>query len=346
MPSTIFSKKNPDDKHEYFSAFAGKEHSLSSVLNSSGKHIQDFQAIVALPFFHVGSEKLWIGPDWNPSLITSFHISYQTGLPIVDVMMSRTSWSQTFESIRLADGPFSQKKILDRFSDKPLLILADTQYTTDINELYLTTMADSLLTWDRFRIYSLSKSRLLASQKEIIDSTVKIAYQSQEETGIILPPGSDSFLYVNHFDNGLVEGKMGKGFYQEKFEQDPVLDLIPLPQLKYDHKLVINIWAKVNDYKYNGPSYLIDQFNADSQHVYHQNIGAKLSTMTEKGLWLLTEKVVDIHPQAAFMTVRIDDGKASNRNYMALDELALYPVHATYFYKKDKALYLNNRKVR
>ena len=83
-----------------------------------------YQALIPMPYYHIGSENIWIdgGCDIVPA---SFIAIKNSGLPGLGVMLSRTSISQTVENVSLMLGPSSTALHLDRFpSGKPFLLMA------------------------------------------------------------------------------------------------------------------------------------------------------------------------------------------------------------------------------
>jgi len=89
-----------------------------------------------LPFTHIGSEKIWIEKDKigaeSMSILSAF--SLQTGIPFINQMMSRTSWSQTFTQIELVGGendPFDQfcQYEFQGYNNKAILVITPKSYT-------------------------------------------------------------------------------------------------------------------------------------------------------------------------------------------------------------------------
>ncbi len=76
-----------------------------------------YQAIIPLPYFHVGSENLWLEPN-SDILKNTFIVSLKTGLPTTGVAMSRTSLSQTFNQISLLLEPYRKLEILKRSENR------------------------------------------------------------------------------------------------------------------------------------------------------------------------------------------------------------------------------------
>jgi hypothetical protein len=83
-----------------------------------------YQAMIPIPYFHIGSENIWI--DGGCDIVTqSFIALNNSGLPSMGAMLSRTSLSQTVENVSLMLDPSGPAVALDRFpSHKPFLIMA------------------------------------------------------------------------------------------------------------------------------------------------------------------------------------------------------------------------------
>lgn len=310
-------------------------------LERQGLRAQDFQALIALPFYHVGSEKLWVGPSWNAALNQSMAVSLQTGLPIVDVMMSRTSWKQTFSTLRLVDGAFSEKPILEQFNAQPILILVDTAGLRDADELFLLQVAKPLFAYDRYEVFSLLKNDLIAHQTDLRDSVTQLIKQQVANEGIIYSDTS-AFWYSNSFENGIVEGLSGKAFWRTERDDMFVFDQVELPS-RNDTEFVFSLWAKVGSKDPFIPGYYIDQYDSVGHLVHQESFGAKWSTYTLGDLWLLLDKPMKIHPSARTFTIKVEDAFPGNRAYLALDQLAIYPKDAIYFRKDGNEIWINNR---
>jgi hypothetical protein len=158
-----------------------------TVYNEWINHIntQDFQAILPLPYFHIGSENIWIegGCDIvKKALITG----YQTGLPSMAVLLSRTSLSQTYSNISLMlDPTLGSIKELKLPSNKPLLLIAAKCDQLNKNEKRLIQEASLLISTNEFDYYSLP-----------VNAFEKIYYSNAS----IVAGEFSSLLLVNHGD--------------------------------------------------------------------------------------------------------------------------------------------------
>ncbi len=94
------------------------------LLTSANRRASDFQAILPLPYYSLGSEKFGFGPT-ETSAFEGFRAAYQTGLPLAAVMMSRTSLAQTLSLINLFSSDQISKSLPAQLpSQRPFLVVA------------------------------------------------------------------------------------------------------------------------------------------------------------------------------------------------------------------------------
>lgn len=102
--------------------FADWRADYTKLLADNGHKPEDFQAILAFPFYHVGSEKL-AKEGWNASFYSKA-VSLNTGLPIVNNYVARAPLSTSLKTIQLMSDPLIPKPLLQEFpDDRPLLLL-------------------------------------------------------------------------------------------------------------------------------------------------------------------------------------------------------------------------------
>ena len=84
---------------------------------------KDYQAIIALPFYHQGSEN-FSRPVTEPILTNSIMLSYHTGLPLVNANLTRLSIQESKNCIALI-GPSKYKKDIeqDLVDTRPFLLV-------------------------------------------------------------------------------------------------------------------------------------------------------------------------------------------------------------------------------
>jgi hypothetical protein len=115
----------------------------------------DYQAILPLPYFHVGSENVWLESKCE-ILKQSFIVSLKSGLPSMGVMLSRTSLAQTYRSLGLVCQPVSSYPIINDLPNrKPLLLMVEN--CNDLTASEKNLVRHSSLVWQgpKFAFYRL-----------------------------------------------------------------------------------------------------------------------------------------------------------------------------------------------
>jgi len=171
--------------------------------------MNQFQAILPLPFFHVGSENVWLESKCE-SLRQSLIVSLKSGMPSMGVTLSRTSISQTYKSLELSSNPVAPYRIIDDFpNQKPLLLLVD--HCNDLNTAEKNLVSNSTLVWKgpKFAFFSLPIATL--------DSIAIRGQKSFEQEMKAIHNGvidSAKVLFFDGFEKSIQEGAFaGKGSY-------------------------------------------------------------------------------------------------------------------------------------
>lgn len=121
--------------------FDGKTTYFSDALLGTGYTADSFDAILFLPSFFQGSEKLYIDRT-DGHLSKAMELSYQTRLPLVNYMMSRTSLAQTLHQVQLVSHPYIPVSVPDRgaigvFGAERLLVMVKTDKPLTAGEKYI-----------------------------------------------------------------------------------------------------------------------------------------------------------------------------------------------------------------
>lgn len=330
---------NAKDNYDRF--FAKDQDSWTTWLNQNGYPPEKFQGIIGLPFMHIGSEKLSIQDDYGNIMYFGGQISYQTGLKMVDVMMSRTSWSQTFESVRLCDGPFSPKPIIDRFNDKPFLVFVNHDFPLHPGDKALLQYATLINHTDRLDLYELDLKKMEAHNIRYRDSIKNIALSADRTEGLLLD--DSSFVYVNHFDQEHYPRPFqSKGAFAATKDDRQLLATIPLDPSRKDSMYTISTWLLCHNNLPNAPYIIYKQYDKDNKLIEDGDYGAGSSVYVLR-YWFNAERDFRINRKASKMELWVAGGL---KNYIAADEILIRPVNSIYFYKvNDSTIMLNNRPV-
>lgn len=128
---------------------------------------QDYQSILPLPFFSIGSEHLLYGaPDED--IESAFYVAAKTGLPMHAISASRSSISQTYKNLALTMEPYEAYDILEDLPDsRPILVVTTQNGWRRPSENRLLSYADTLLTAGNTVLYRLEISDLNAFRADV-----------------------------------------------------------------------------------------------------------------------------------------------------------------------------------
>jgi hypothetical protein len=123
-------------------------------------NVSDYQAIIPMPYFHIGSENIWIDGS-EESKRNVLLASLKTGLPTTGVILSRTSISETFMNDALFREPLQRLELADFLSDeRPFLVCRMNGYIPDEAETWLLRGSKKILENERFTMFSLPVSTI------------------------------------------------------------------------------------------------------------------------------------------------------------------------------------------
>lgn len=117
----------------------------------------DFQAILCLPYYHIGSEKLTL--ENEITFNSSIQISLNTGFPIINTMLSRTSISQTYKQLKLLSNN-TENSVLSDLNSKPLLVIASLDQELSYYENEIINKASLLYSEGKLSFYKLEPNSL------------------------------------------------------------------------------------------------------------------------------------------------------------------------------------------
>lgn len=160
----------------------------------------DYQAVLPLPYFHVGSENVWLESKCN-AMQQSLIVSLKSGLPSMGVALSRTSISQTYKSLGLVCIPVSPYQIEnDLPNQKPLLLVVDNCNELNAPEKNLVNQSSLVWRGPKFSLYWFSIDRLdsLAQKgQRLFNAEMQPLYAGQID--------STKVLFYNGFENNRLD---------------------------------------------------------------------------------------------------------------------------------------------
>jgi hypothetical protein len=181
---------------------------FSDLLAKSGIEPGDFQAILTLPLASVGAEKIKIERGgWF--MRQSWQCAWETGLPIVNSVMSRTSISQTMSLIQLISDPYIEKARVHDMDDRPLILLASKDLKPLLkSEKRIIALADEIGVVNDVRVLKLPVDKLQKSAEPRPDKSIYRVDFDDQKTELALSgqgalftdqPRTETFSFVDTF---------------------------------------------------------------------------------------------------------------------------------------------------
>ncbi len=274
----------------------------------------EYQAIMPLPYFHVGSESIWISPKCG-SEQKIFTLSAATGLPTNAVMMSRTSLSQTYKNVALILTPWKRYEVLDDYtSEKPILLVVDTCDQLNANEKRLIRHASFVGVDGDSKYYSLKidslksipeKYQFPARYNAVMDSI-----HSLSEAGLAAinrPTYSADILKIKAPQN-----------YELIFEDEI--------KLKPEKPVFVRFWIKdVDSDLVARTGLLVIQARANGESIEERYTPVFANIRTVDGEWALVE--IELQPQVEFQRFKLlIENKTIREEYLEFSEFTISQI--------------------
>ncbi len=253
------------------------EDNFTGWLAGKGYSVQDFQAIFPIPFYHIGSEKIWI--DHPISMYVSSWASLNTGLPIVASYLGRTSVDQASKLVQLISDSLMDKELLHSISsDKPFLVVTSGEEHTPY-EKYLLDKATFIDKRGPYSMYALPLTAFITSYDH-----VRKVYEDKGQS-LVLQDGKyyttqvDSSVVIKDFTTGQLFTSGGIASSGSPVELFNGKLKAAADSTLYD----ASVWVKIFMSSYASPDMHVMQINEAGDTVSNQYVQAKSSPDIEDG---------------------------------------------------------------
>lgn len=325
-------------RETYRQFFSPDTYNWSAFLEKHHTAAADFQAILLLPFIHVGSEKWSVGTDLTGNMTYAFKASLDTRLPIVDVMMPRNSWSQTAKQVKIAGGLFADKPLLAVQEAKPFLLICSPGQTLSPDLDILTSSSELLGSFGACTVYALYPQRLMQTRQLIGRQIKAIAAHMQ---------GQDTVLYADaakvnilHLDTGSRKRAFfGQGrAYSERIRERLIAEISTSPIT--DKELYeISSWVLLSAQDFRSPVLNLSLLDENGTEIYRKDALAKES-VDNNGMWFRVNLFFEM--PAACRKLRWTLYDDEHGSYWGLDEVLLRPANGLVVSKDSSGRILVN----
>jgi hypothetical protein len=306
-----------------------------------------FQAILPIPYFHVGSENIWIDAGFN-SLENTLIASLKTGLPTTGVMMGRTSISQTYRNYSLLLEPTHDFEVLNDYKNgKDILLIRMKGYEPNRDEQRLLDATSFITGNDQFDLLRLP----FASLKQIPANYRKQELSSFKteallEKNNLLLNDTASFLYYQSYDDETAAAFLGKGAHQLRVLDWNTLLEKKLTGTKKGDTYLASFWLK--DFKRDAyPRFVIEINQTDdsgkSINYFFSDIHRYIRAIDQD--WAMFEFPVVIQEDNTSLKISIKNEVLRHADYL-IDELLIHKSDCNMFRQSDGMLIKNTREFR
>ncbi len=260
---------------------------------------EKYSAIIALPYYHDGSENFRANLP-NASKY-AFEASIRTGLPMLNVMMSRSSLSQTWSLLQLVTEPNSPLEILDQLKDPRPILAMRFGSSKEFDGPYMQPVGPLLYALDTIQFYALDLRALQASLLQ--KATVVPNNLLEGPNGLKTSHPDSGMLWFDYENDG-----NGPGYHSSKGNTVRLKDnnLIHDGPLQYAPKdtLLVSLWLKMRADRLPLTQLGFEELSKTETHAWdylslHNNI------QRLDGEWALCEREI-VLTDPAVNTIRLN----------------------------------------
>jgi hypothetical protein len=296
--------------------------------------ISRYQAMIPLPYFHVGSENIWLdgGCDIIPQ---SFITLARSGLPSLGVMLSRTSLSQTVENVGLMLEPSPASVNMERFpNEKPFLLMAARCKSLTLQERRLIWHAAWLDSSGVFDLYALP----FRAFQDIYDSLALAAAREFREPELFGDAGMKStdsvltyrYLYTDSLFTGVAKHKN-------------ILFSGPLPNSDTSRLYMVSFWMdNVRTDLYPRTRIILAETNEQGIITWEESSEVSKHFVMINGSRVLVEYTFRISHPAAKISISLEN-KSLGWKLLRVDNLLIKPEKTNLYRQTGDGIWKNNR---
>lgn len=239
------------------------ENSYSKKLNDIGLKPEYFQAILAFPYFNMGSEEFFIERGEN-TLYEASKISLDMHLPIAQNYLNRSSISQTVKLIQLLSHPLIKKEVIDDMKDDRSLLLVIVGETFEEDEKRIIQKSRLLIKNGEVSIYDLPLSAFKQETPNI--DSIKTANGIRKMNGIEFSSQKGQVMLWENFENIKLNSK------------NNLLSQLEVKGFPKNEIIEVSLWVNILQDHAGFPIVYVDVLNQNQQIIQSYECDPKYST--------------------------------------------------------------------
>jgi hypothetical protein len=298
---------------------------------------EKYSAFVVLPYFHIGSENFRSN---EPAAHAAFETSLRTGLPMTDVMMSRTSFSQTWAQMQVATEPAVPLEILRHFKDPRPLLALRFAHASEFDGPYLQRYGEPIYAEGGIEFYEID---LAARQKELLAIAPVIPDSLIEVEPSLWLTKADTNLFFTDFET---TGE-GQGYRSSKGKTVKLNENNIIFEQHFNCKpmdtFIVSIWVKLRSDVLPHAAMGWEQIDSTFEGKGWDYLSFNAYIKRFEGEWALCEREVVVKDPAYNLKVNVTRWRRKPP-LLTVDNLLIRPKGIdVYRIENGKLVWRNNR---
>lgn len=299
-----------------------------------------FQAVLVIPFFATGTEKLWVCSDENISawsVAMAAKAGVQLHLPVMDVMMSRSSWSQAFRQVKIAGGPYTIKPVLYGLKDsRPLLLLHTDGSTLTPDQEYLLSSSVFIGHFLHCNVYACYPRQVMQRDEEQVNQAKAIAAALSDDRDTCI--NNEGIWFVAHYDNNNYNSTpFGTGALPYASSMNGVVCDVPVMPARNGQLYEFSCWFHVPSNDYRSPKCELELTDNEGKILTTVSASSIESTdnvvlrataneynTQKRDIWLRCNAYFELPGEAKHVRCRMLN--FAEQPFMAVDEVMIRPA--------------------
>lgn len=281
---------------------------------------EKYAAFILLPYFHVGSENIATNSSAHCSI--GFRFSLQTGMPMMNVMMSRSSLSQSWSHLQYITESLRPLEVLAHLKDdRPILVLDVKGLPRKVQSPIWWPEGEILHEDALLKVYAihlLEKGKLIEGPRVSLDSTWRNSTEGW------LKRGEDGTTDYQDFEqDGDAEG-YGGGKGKTLMLKDNNLIFKGILEGENDRDYLVSFWAKLKADQLPITNLGLEEPNASGENLQwiYTQMGPDIVMLD--GEWALVERTISAKDAANEIKLNITRWKRRPPT-MIIDKVLIRP---------------------
>ena len=307
-----------------------------------------YQAIIPIPYFHGGSENVWLDGGGNVKE-ASFVVSLKTGLPVTGGAMARTSIDQTFDNLQMHYEAYRKLNVLkDMPSDKDFLVVAAKNCEIPLPQLNIIAMAKEnglIYENEHLEFYSLKFSQL----EKITDGLYeKVATEIESDSlyqhrNVLTVDSVENFIYKNFYGNLSNKSYMGVDAFEGNTAIENSIFEDKIPNYDTTRQYIMSFWFGGIHRDLASRTWVTISFTDSKGDTYfweRHDLWRKMKIIDND--WLLFEFEFKLKNPADKIKISLSNPEMGNNKIYA-DELLIRPLTNDIYVRLPEYIGKNNR---